>query len=1223
MLDSAEQFGFRGRCWAPLAAAALLAGCVSEDPLPELGDCAVVPEGTGWYEYGELGIGTCLASPSDLRVVADPRNDDNHYLLVLNSNTRNNFTQSSLLSIDASSIDETCSVNGLHELTTDVLPFQIFGSRMDRDPASGLTLVTNRHSAGVLGDRTDHVLVMDTADPAELKWSDKAPREYGPSAFVRVPADPWSVRIDPNSGRAWVLGLTNHTLSSLDVAGDEIGFVDLTGELQIDDAVFVDADHSGSAPDIQLDSINVNAVQDELVTIAWDDGIVRLVYPDVDDAGRRSLFQASSGNDGPVLVDAGDELLVPSQLWNEAGFGATTVAFVNETLAGLIAGEDADGLRSIGTIDAADHALDWSASADAVFAPEAGRWDEAGVFDPEWLVDSDGSHHLYFSGGVGLGEGIGHATGAGRSSLVAAGSGEGSEAGLVLSAGDGWDAEAVFGPSLIKRADDGRYHLYYSGHADASAGPDDLPAGLGIGLAIADAPEGPFVRTDSGLAGTSQVLAAGVAGEWDSEGVAASAVFPDDGRLVLWYQGFDGVQWRTGRALSSDGRTWAKDPANPLFDGVTDDFGRPLRAFAWKASPGNYFTVEGSLQGEMTVAAFEGVPMESLASPVQFTVVGGQALGRGAEDSDSRDGVRSAAAAGDAGARTVHVALRGSTTRLQQSQDTGLGLRTTGRVLLEGFGGSLTGLNGEDPELAIGSVDVARDDDTTWLALHTGGLIGVAQGELAKGDAVFRASPAGAALAPGEAGFFDAEAVRHPALLVDHPGDNPWLFYEGLNGERTSIGLAELIDGVWTRIDGEEPGLSLPRGNPGAWDDASVGQPTVLYDADDGKYKLWYVGSDGEVERMGYAESVDGRTWVRTVDAEGIARPVFDGDDAPFAIDGIGNPSVRRSADGFEMLFDGVLDDVPRVGRARSLDGLSWSWVNNPTTAGDFFSIRTRPGDDDASSTIQLGDGGSNLIVVDGVVVTGVGATEMILSPDGRWGVVANKLERYLVVVDLRDDSAGDFVDSNAYGIEAVLSLPQNHGRVGSRDLQFSPDGQTLWATLGPLVIAEASAGTVRFGTEALLTIDFSLIEDQAEARVLFDDVITSWLPTARGIEEDQGYRTEVSVGPGSFVVNRAGTRAYVSNFNANNLYVHDLTSGARGSLRAVVRGIDENPFEVALSPDEKRLYVANSYGIARNLVQHSTIQVIDVDEESPTFGRVLTRLSNVESRAEVCGEAE
>ena len=66
-----------------------------------------------------------------------------------------------------------------------------------------------------------------------------------------------------------------------------------------------------------------------------------------------------------------------------------------------------------------------------------------------------------------------------------------------------------------------------------------------------------------------------------------------------------------------------------------------------------------------------------------------------------------------------------------------------------------------------------------------------------------------------------------------------------------------------------------------------------------------------------------------------------------------------------------------------------------------------------------------------------------------------------------------------------------------------------------------------------------------------------------------------------------------------------------------MIYGLDENPWEVVLSPDERVAYVATSYGVQQNGAQHSTIQVVDIDEASPTFGRVLTRLTNLESRSD------
>ena len=104
--------------------------------------------------------------------------------------------------------------------------------------------------------------------------------------------------------------------------------------------------------------------------------------------------------------------------------------------------------------------------------------------------------------------------------------------------------------------------------------------------------------------------------------------------------------------------------------------------------------------------------------------------------------------------------------------------------------------------------------------------------------------------------------------------------------------------------------------------------------------------------------------------------------------------------------------------------------------------------------------------------------------------------------------------------------------------------------------------------------------------------------------------------------MNAAGSRAYVANFNENSLYVVDLAAGARGVVKKAIYGLDENPWEVVLSPDEKLAFVANSYGVQVRGAQHSTIQVVDIDEDSPTFGEVLTRLTNVGSRSDAGCEA-
>ncbi|MEE2828505.1 MAG: hypothetical protein VX498_04915 [Myxococcota bacterium] len=1208
MLDSTKKISI-----PTFGVIALLAGsCVVELGPPDLGPCSLPPDGRVSWEYGEVGVGSCLASPSDLRVLPDPEDPSNYFLVVANSNSRSNFTGSSLLSIDGSSIDLACPVNGMHELQTDALEMREFVGRFDVDELSGLGLVTSRYSGGFEGDLTDAVFAVDFSDPRELQFSDAAPRQTGPFRWLRVPGDPWSVRINPWTGRAYVLSLMHHTGSALDLVSNPIEVVDLYGERVVGAAVFEDGDGSGSAPDFELIGVNESLLQDEVLTLTWQVGTTRLYYPVLDGDGRSVLQQADSGNGVDFHVLAGGPLLRPGAEWSAGGLGSAAVAAQEGALLGLVEGSTVLGGRSIGSMSSPDHAVNWELSESPVLSPSLADWDSAGVFHPDWIASGD-ELWVYYSGGSFLGESIGRAVGSDFTSLVRAGDPDltHGSAGTVLEPEAGsFDGVAVFGPSVLVHGDTGEYLLFYSGHDDASSGP--TPSGLAIGLARSG--DGQSFERDA----AGPVLLPGAVGSWDAEGVAFPSVFFDNGRFQMWYQGWDGTEWRTGRATSVDGRHWQKDSRNPVFDGVFDSAGRPTRAFAFKASPGGYYRLDGTASGDSLDYAVEGVAFQSALSPILFRVVGGQALGLGAADSYDSDGVLSPAAVSNGS--LLYVGAQGAARRVALGGDLGAAAERIGAVSFAGVAGDLAGLNGSEPSLDPG--EIAAGERATDLLVAAGTEFGIAlasapiAAEPSDWDRQLVAVSATAIVTNGEPGSFDLAGVSAPAFVLGVAGED-LLFYEGTDGQASAIGLVRSEDGLtWTR-EGTEP--VLRRGAAGAWDDASVGSPTLVYDAGSELFHLWYVGSDGTSSRIGYATSPDGRDWTRHTDSLGVSVPVFDGSGLAFAQDGVGRPSVTQTDSGFEMWFEGITDGVHRLGRARSTDGITWIPVTNPTTAGDRFTLQTQRGDEDASSAIQLGDDSSHPRLIDGFIVHGAGASEMILSPDGRHAVVANKRSPFLIVLDLWDDSDGEYLDANHNDIEAVIRVTQAHGMVGMRDLEFGPDGD-LWALLSPLVVPETSPPDEpsRFGTEGLLRIDWNrVVAEDVPSGLGWDDVVIGFLPTARGIEEDLGYETEVSVGPSSLAMTEDGRRAYVTNFNDNSLYIMDLSVGARGAVRKRVTGLDENPWEVVLSPDETLAFVAKSYGVLRDGAQHSTIQVVDVDETSPTFGEVLTRLSNIESRSD------
>ena len=1190
----------------------LAAGCVLDEPSPYLGECAEPPGDSLGWEFGQIGIGTCIASPSDLRVRPDPLDPDNYFLILANSNARSIFSGSSLLSIDASSIDLTCPENGLHELSATALTMQEFVGRMDFDPASGLALVSNRHTGSFEGDLTDALFVVDASDPRALAFSDLGPRQTGPYRWIRTGADPWSVRIDPTSGRAWVLELTPHTVSAVDLVSDPLTWVDMHGERSVGDPTFEDPDGSGSAPDFDLLGVNDDLLADETVTLTYVAGTTRLYYGAPDELGAWSVYQADSG-DGVTFVEAaGGPVVRPSPDWTVLGLGSAAVARIDGVLTGLVSGADASGVRSIGRINAPDHALDWNVGSAPIIEPLAGAFDQDGVADPDFVLTDD-RYSVYWSGGAGLGHTIGRAAGTALGSVARAGDSSLGDDGAVLVPSDsGWDATSVHAPAIVVHGASGESLLFYAGHADDGAAADEVPIGLSIGLARSDNGR-EFTREEGGPLGDSRVLLPGDADEWDDEGVAAPTVFFSDGRFQMWYQGFDGVQWQTGRATSIDAKNWAKDTRNPVFDGVVDSDGLPRRAFAFKASPGGYYRVEGDVTGQVPAVAFEGTAFDSLASPILFTVVGGQALGRGDDGTIDDSGAGSPGPVGDGD--VLYVARQGSARRLAAATDVdGAGLQRLGGVTITGLTGSLAGLTGADPSVSLQGVDAAALGDGLLAGFHVDDGIVLVAGDLDAGLSL-AATVDGPALVRGTAGEFDDEGVRSPSLVLDGPDGDQRMYYEGLDGDARRIGLATSSDGVtW-----ERQGLVLDRGAAGAWDDAWVGMPTVVYDG--AGWHLWYVGSDGTRLRVGYASSTDGLTWQRHTDDDGISTPVFSGAGLSFAGDDVIHPAARLLADGggFEMWFEGRTDGISRIGRARSSDGISWTAVTNATTAGDRFVLTTRAGDDSTSSAIELGDDRDGNSTVDGYLVHGAGAAEMILDPTGRYGIVSNKRAPDLIVIDLHDDSTDDWTDSNYGAIEVVVRLSQRHGMVGMRDMEFDADGQ-LWALLAPLVSPGSTVDFARFGSEGLVRIDWDSVMaggDRAVAELLFDDVVDTYMPLARGIEEDAGYPTEVSVGPAALQLSADGSRAYVVNFNGNSLYIVDLNAGARGAVIAIVDTLDENPFEVALAPDEKLAYVANYYGVGDVPVQHSTVQVVDIDEDSPTFGRVLTRLNNVGSRSD------
>lgn len=123
-------------------------------------------------------------------------------------------------------------------------------------------------------------------------------------------------------------------------------------------------------------------------------------------------------------------------------------------------------------------------------------------------------------------------------------------------------------------------------------------------------------------------------------------------------------------------------------------------------------------------------------------------------------------------------------------------------------------------------------------------------------------------LATGGSGEWDAGALG--TMNVIKVGDIYHMYYEawGIRSEAAwnreeyfslQIGHAISLDGVHWKKDPKNP--ILPRGAKGEWDHFGTWDPFVIYE--DGLFKMWYGGGEGENCDWGFAVSRDGRRFTK------------------------------------------------------------------------------------------------------------------------------------------------------------------------------------------------------------------------------------------------------------------------------------------------------------------------------------------------------------------------
>ena len=145
------------------------------------------------------------------------------------------------------------------------------------------------------------------------------------------------------------------------------------------------------------------------------------------------------------------------------------------------------------------------------------------------------------------------------------------------------------------------------------------------------------------------------------------------------------------------------------------------------------------------------------------------------------------------------------------------------------------------------------------------------------------------------------------------------------------------------------------------------------------------------------------------------------------------------------------------------------------------------------------------------------------------------------------------------------------------------------------------------------------ILDRPSGVALLNDEALLGAIEMPAGLIDDEGALTSSDVGPIGFAIRQDGRYMWVAAANANSVVTIDLArKNGLGEVSAITRDVGELPSALVLSPDERYLFVSNYIGEIdvqedKRQVVHSTIAVLDADPDSPTFGRLIARIKNLE----------
>lgn len=290
-------------------------------------------------------------------------------------------------------------------------------------------------------------------------------------------------------------------------------------------------------------------------------------------------------------------------------------------------------------------------------------------------------------------------------------------------------------------------------------------------------------------------------GNWDQNAVKQTEIVKDGSTYKMWYTGSDTTD-KIGYATSSDGLHWIKDSANnPVLDlGAGGKFDQSAVSQPTVLKSGNtyhlWYTGNDGVNQEIGYA--------TSTDGVNWTRQNG---------GDAVLTVGSAGSWDDTDVADAAVIKDGTVYKMWYSGNDGTNYRL-------GYATSTDGINWtryDNPNNAACGFNESNDDGCI-VNLGTGGL------------------------------FDDYSVNIGDVLKIDN---SYYLIYTGYQSALIDrIGMLTSQNGIdWVRANDGNPILNF--GTATTWDDAEVGSPAVIYDANN--FKVYYSGNDGTNWRLGLA----------------------------------------------------------------------------------------------------------------------------------------------------------------------------------------------------------------------------------------------------------------------------------------------------------------------------------------------------------------------------------